>query len=739
MSTDVRTFKREIAGRELVIETGKLAKQAHGSCTVRYGDSVILATAVQNSSGREGMNFFPLMVDFEEKMYAAGKIKGSRFIKREGRPTEQAVLYSRIIDRSIRPLFDQSDRRDVQVVATALAYDPTVSPEILGLIGASVSLAMSPILWNGPIAACKVAKVDGEYVVNPSREQLENCDLQVLFVSSEDEAVMIETEAKEANEDDVYKAFEIGLKTNKEILGLIKEVIEAVGKEKEALPELDAAEAEAQKSVTAKVDAYLEANPLASAFGQKTKEEFKSRLDEIKGGLQEMLKDDSDVSKEDRAKAMSSFDSYLEVTFHREVMNTGIRPDGRQIDEVRHIAADTNLLPQVHGSGLFERGETQALSIVTLGGPGDEQLLDTMEENDTKLRYFHHYNFPGYSVGEAKPNRGAGRREIGHGALAEKAILPVLPAKEDFPYTIRVVSEILGSNGSSSQASACGSSLALMDAGVPILRPVAGIAMGLVVNPEDHSDYKVLTDIQGIEDSKGDMDFKVAGTSEGVTAIQLDIKLDGISLDICKDALAGAKAARLHILEVMAKAIDAPRPELNDNAPRIISIKIPVDKIREVIGAGGKVINKIIDECEVDIDIEDDGMVMITSTNQENGAKALEWVKNIITDVEAGTEYDGTVTRIMDFGAFVEVLPGKEGLVHISEMAWGRVEKVEDVLKEGDKIKVKCTEIDSQGRTNLSMKALMPKPEGYVEQPARPRPTGGRGNGRDNRSRGPRR
>ncbi len=729
--SEVKIFEHELAGRSLRVEVGRLAGQAHGACTVQYGDTVILATAVQAVNPREGIDYFPLTVDYEERLYAAGKIKGSRFIKREGRPTDEAILNSRLIDRSLRPFFRESERRDVQVVATVLSVDQENDPDVPSLLGASLALAISPIPWGGPVAAVRVGRINGEWVLNPSYEARLKSDLEVFVAGTETEVVMIEAAAQEIPEEVMTEAINFGHKHLARLFPFIKEIVAAVGQAKRADLVPVAEEAEAATKLHSKVAAYLQGK-FDALFASRGKEAYRQALAEITTGLDETLKTDNEVSKEARAQGVSLVQEYLDKAARELVLSKGIRVDGRTPDEIRSLSAAVGILPRTHGSGLFQRGETQVLSVVTLGSPSDEQTLDGMEE-DGKKRFMHHYNFPGFSVGEAKPVRSPGRREIGHGALAEKALEPVIPTdKAAFPYTIRVVSEVLSSNGSSSQASICGSSLALMDAGVPISAPVAGLAMGLITDPGDKSRYRILTDIQGIEDHSGDMDFKVAGTARGVTAIQLDIKLGGISDQIVSETLLKARAARDKILAVMAQTISAPRPEMSPYAPRITSFHIPVDKIRDVIGPGGKMINEIIDATGVTIDIEDDGLVMVTSVSAEAAQKAIDWIKNITREVKVGEVFTGKVTRLMNFGAFVEVLPKQEGLVHISELSWQRVNNIEDAVKVGDTLEVKVVEIDDMGRINLSHKQLLPKPEGYdgqsdnnFERPRRPQRSGG--------------
>jgi len=728
MSNKVKVFEQEVAGRKLRVEIGKLAGQAHGACTVQYGDTVILATVVQAENPREGTDFFPLMVDYEERMYAAGKIKGSRFIKREGRPTDEAILTARLIDRSVRPLFRDTERRDVQVMVTVLSVDHENDPDVTALLGASIALAISPISWNGPVAAVRVGRVNGEWVLNPSYDARGKSDLEVYIAGTEKEIVMIEASATEVPEEIVAEAIAFGHKHLARLIPFMQQIIKDCGQSKQAEAIPDEATTQAASQLKAKVEAYL-AGKFEPLFQVRSKEDYHRLIGEITTGLDEALKADSEVSKEARAQGLKMIEEHLDKAARSLVLDKGIRVDGRKLDEIRALSAEVGLLPRTHGSGLFQRGETQVLSIVTLGSPGAEQTLDGMEE-EGKKRFMHHYNFPGYSVGEAKPVRSAGRREIGHGALVEKALLPVIPQdKETFPYTVRVVSEVLSSNGSSSQASICGSSLALMDAGVPIKTAVAGVAMGLVTDPNNKSRYAILTDIQGIEDHSFDMDFKVAGTKTGVTAVQLDIKVGGISQEIVEQTLQQARTARTKILDVIASAIAAPRPEFSPYAPRIVSFHIPVDRIRDVIGPGGKIINEIIDATGVTIDIEDDGLVMITSVSAEASAKAVAWIKNLTREVKVGEEFEGKVTRLMNFGAFVEILPRQEGLVHISELSWNRVASVQDVVKVGDAIKVKVIEIDDLGRVNLSHRQTLPMPEGYDSAATAGPPRGDRGAG----------
>ncbi|MFH0951585.1 MAG: polyribonucleotide nucleotidyltransferase [Patescibacteria group bacterium] len=741
----MKTYEKEVGGKTLTIKTGKFAGQASGSCTVQYGDTLVLATAVLSSSVRDGIDYFPLLVDYEERLYAAGKIKGSRFIKREGRPTDEAILTSRLIDRSIRPLFDNSSRNDVQVVITVLSVDQENDPDIISLIAASTAVAMSPIPWAGPIAGIRIGHINEEWVINPTYEAREKSEFDLVVCGTAEKVVMIEAGANEASEDVIGEGIAFAQKHLGQVVDLINEVVTAEGKAKATTDkdETDEEEVKKQEILHEKVKKFTE-HKLKDILAEKNPVKREEEETKLKQELELELKNDSNVSKEERAQGLDIMQEFLDKETRRLVLDEGRRVDGRALDEIRALSSEVGLLPRTHGSGLFARGETQVLSIITLGSPGDELVLDTMEESG-KRRYMHHYNFPGFSVGEVAPLRGPGRREIGHGALAEKALIPVLPELEKFPYTIRVVSEVLSSNGSTSQASACGSSLALMDAGVPIKSPVAGIAMGLIFD-EESKKYKILTDIQGVEDHAGDMDFKVAGTKDGITAIQMDIKIHGVTLEICKEALAGAKKARLTILETMVQAIAEPRAELSQYAPRIFTHKIDPEQIRDVIGRGGETINGIIEECGgrdvTKIDIEDDGLVLVTSHNAEMGNKAIDWVKNLTKVITVGEIYEGKVTQIMtdkmsgsEIGAIVEFLPGKDGMVHISEFSNERIPNVSDLVKVGDTLKVKVVSVDQErGRIGLSVKALSETGE---RPPRAPRFNSGgssRGRGRfDNR------
>jgi polyribonucleotide nucleotidyltransferase len=694
-----------LGGRPLSIEYGKVAKQANAAVLVRYGDTVVLVTAVMASKPREGIDFFPLLVDYEERLYAVGKIPGG-FIKREGRPAESAVLAARMIDRPIRPLFPEGFRNDVQVVATVLSVEPDNDPGLAAMIGASAALHISEIPFLGPIGGVKVGRVDGQFILNPTMAQMERTDMQITVAGTKDAIMMVEAGAKEITETEALEGILFAHESIKEIVAFIEKIREEVGK-----PKVDVILFEPDPEINVAVREYASAN-LASAIKNADK---LLREEQVNQAKEEALQHFEAAMGEEYATAMKTIKEVLDNMEKEEVRRMiavdKIRPDGRGLAEIRPIACEVGVLPRTHGTGLFTRGQTQVLTVCTLGRVSEEQILDGLGEEESK-RYIHHYNFPSYSVGEVRPQRSPGRREIGHGALAERALLPVIPSEEEFPYTIRLVSEVLESNGSSSQASVCGSTLALMDAGVPIRKPVAGVAMGLL---KDGDDFAILTDIQGLEDHFGDMDFKVAGTKDGITAIQMDIKIKGIGRDILTQALAQAKAGRLFILDKMLAVIAGPRHELSPYAPRIITFEIDPDRIRDVIGPGGKMIRKIVEETGTEIDIEDDGRVFIAAVDANAGTKAQEIIKRLTSDVEIGAVYMGKVTRLMNFGAFVEVLPGKEGLVHISQLAKERVAKVEDVVNVGDEIMVKVVEIDKQGRVNLSRKAVLMGEEAAAE------------------------
>ncbi len=688
-------FETEIAGRPFIVEIGEVANLARGSAMIRYGETEILAVASTSKKPREGMDFFPLSVDYEEKQYSVGKIPGG-FIKREGRPTEKAILTSRLIDRPIRPLFPKGFRNDVQVITTVMSVDQDNAPEIAAMIGSSIALSISDIPFNGPTGAVAVGYIDGKYIINPNEAEREMSDLSLIVSGTKDAIMMVEAGANEVSEEIILAGI---LKAHEEIIKICAfqdEIIKAVGVEKK-----DYQLAVPSDELKAQVIEYTK-DRIKDAVMTKDKLERQENMDqakeEIKAHFLEIYPDlASDID--------DVLTSIVKKEIRQLILVEGIRPDNRKMDEIRPVTAKVDYLARPHGSGLFTRGETQVLSVVTLGVLGDVQMLDGLS-NDESKRYMHHYNFPSYCVGEARPSRGPGRREIGHGALAEKALLPVLPSEEDFPYAIRVVSEVLGSNGSSSQASVCGSSLSLLSAGVPLKDSVAGIAMGLIKEDEK---VAILSDIQGMEDALGDMDFKVAGTKKGITAIQMDIKVDGIDKAVLTEALEQARIGRLHILGIMNEEIEKPREDLSPYAPRIIILQIKPEKIRDVIGSGGKVINKIIDETGVKIDIEDDGKVFIASVDTESANKAKEIIENIVRELEVGEILMGTVVRIMNFGAFVSLPGDKDGLVHISKLDHSRVEKVEDVLNIGDEVKVKVMEIDGQGRINLSRKAVLPK------------------------------
>jgi len=684
----------------LEIETGLLAGQANGSVTVRYGDTIVLATAVMSKGASRITGYFPLMVDFEERYYAAGKIKGSRFIKREGRPSDDAILSGRGVDRTIRPLFDSRMRNDVQVIITVLSYDGENDPDILAITAASTALAISDIPWAGPVAAVRVGKINDEFILNPANGETTESSLDLVLSGTKSKINMIEASAKEVPEEEILKAFEFGFEAIKKITSFVEDIVKEVGKPKVA-PALLKGSPEFEE----KIKEILISEGLAEALYDKDKQVIEEKIKNIKEKAAEYIQanfaDDAEKLKEVMEQI---FEEVSDEVVHQNILEKEQRPDGRKLDEIRQITCQVGILPRTHGTGLFTRGETQALTVTTLGSPGDEQVIDTMEV-DMKKRYIHHYNFPPYSVGEVRPMRGPGRREIGHGALAEKALIPVLPSKDEFPYTILLVSEILSSNGSSSMASTCGSTLSLMDAGVPIKRPVSGIAMGIIVDPKNDEKFKVLTDIQGLEDHFGDMDFKAAGSEIGITALQMDVKLDGVTLPMLEMTLKQSKINRMEILGKILVAIPSARTEMSQYAPRIIIIKINPEKIRNVIGTGGKIINQIIDETGVQIDIEDDGSIFITSVDAESAKKAKEWIDNLTHEVKPGEIFNARITRIMNFGAFAEILPGQEGLIHISELADYRVEKVEDIVNIGDIVPVKVREIDSQGRINLSLKA----------------------------------
>lgn len=698
-----QSFTLPFGEGELVVETGTLAKQANGSVTVRIGDTVVLATATMSKEMSKIVGYFPLMVDYEERYYASGKIKGSRFIKREGRPSDDAILSGRAVDRTIRPLFNRRMRNEVQVIITTLSYDGKNDPDVAAIIAASAALTLSDIPWGGPVAAVRVGFVDGQHILNPTPEQLEAGSLDLLLSGTKDKINMIECGAKEVTEEAMVEAFAKGFAEIQKVADFLESIQKEAGKEKK-----QAALLEGSQELEAFITKQCESLGVAQALYLRPKAEMEAKMAELKERIGKAAAENFPEEKYLHEILSLVMDEYADEIVHERILQEDVRPDGRKLDEIRPITAEVGILPRTHGTGLFTRGETQALTVTTLGAPGAEMIIDTME-TDHKKRYMHFYNFPPYSVGEVRPMRGPGRREVGHGMLAEKALIPVLPSKEDFPYTILLVSEVLESNGSSSMASTCGSTLSLMDAGVPIKKMVSGIAMGVI---EDHhgKDFKVLSDIQGLEDHYGDMDFKVAGTEDGITALQMDVKIDGLTVDMLEKALAQAKEGRMFIMGKMREALSEPRQEMSPFAPRIVTIHIDPEKIREVIGPGGKVINEIIDATGATIDIEDDGSIFVTSVDGEGSAKAVAWIESIVREAKPGERFDGKVTKLMTFGAFVEYLPGKEGLVHISEIDHKRIEKVEDALKVGDAVSVVVKEIDSQGRVNLSMKALKERP-----------------------------
>jgi len=702
-----QVFSCDWLGRTLTIKTGKLALQATAAITVQYGETVILATAVEEKEAKEGGDFFPLMVDLEERLYAAGMIKGSQWIKREGRPSDEAVLSGRMIDRSIRPLFNQESRNPVQVVMTVFAVDKENDHDIVCLVAASAVLAISGIEWNGPIGGIRVGLINDNFVFNPTYKEQAESSLDLIVAGTVKKAIMIEAGANEVPEEKMEEAIKQGMKEMQPIIKLIEKMQKDLGvkiEKKEIKPiELD----EETTKASTLTEAWLNKNINGILFDKTyyTKNERKAAVKVIKEKCQEYLIEQG-VEKISAKTATYAFaEKMIEAEVTRAILDEKKRVDGRKLDEIRNLTAEVGLIPRTHGNGLFSRGETQVMSFVTLGAASLSQSLEGLEGTGDK-RYMHHYNFAAFCVGEARPARSLGRREIGHGALAEKALIPVLPSKEDFPYTIRVVSETLGSNGSSSMGATCGSTLALMDAGVPIKKPVAGIAMGLASN-KDMSKWEVLTDIQDLEDGDGGMDFKITGTKDGITAIQLDTKTDGLNEEIINKALVGGKKARLQILEVIAGAIAEPRKELSQYAPKITSFHINPEKIREVIGQGGKVINQIIAACDVSIDIEDDGLVMVCGVDPEKTEQAIKWVKDIARDFEAGEVFTGKVVRMLDFGVFVELLPGRDGMVHVSELAPYRIGNPSQFVKEGDAVTVKIKEIDEKGRVNLTMKGLV--------------------------------
>ncbi len=689
-----KIFKTTFCGRELSIETGKTCELSNGSCWVRYGDTVVMANVTASEKPREGVDFFPLSVDYEERLYSVGRIPGS-FMKREGKPSEKAILTSRCVDRPIRPLFPKDMRNDVAVVMTVMAVDQDCLPEICGMIGTSVAIAISDIPWNGPIGGCSVGLIDGEIILMPNKEQRAKSDLNLTVAATAEKIVMIEAGANEVPDDLMLECICKAHEEIKKLVAFISDIQKEIGK-----PKFEFESMEVDHELFDAIAAFARKD-VEFALDTNDKNIREARLSPIKNAIHEKF----DAENEERIPMIDECIYKLQKTIVREWLYQGKRVDGRKIDEIRPLAAEVGLLPRVHGSGLFTRGQTQVLTIATLGPVSDAQRIDGLDENEETKRYMHQYNFPSYSVGETKPSRGPGRREIGHGALAERALLPVIPSVEEFPYAYRLVSEVLSSNGSTSQGSICGSTLALMDAGVPIKAPVAGISCGLITKP-DSDEFMTMVDIQGLEDFFGDMDFKVGGTHKGITAIQVDIKVDGLTPAIIKEAFEKTRKARLYILdEIMLKAIPAPRSTVSAYAPKMLQTRVPVDKIREVIGSGGKVIQKISAECDVKIDINEDGSVFVSGLDLAGAQKAIQIVDTIANGPEIGAIYKGKVTGIQAFGAFVEIVPGKEGLVHISKLDKNRVEKTEDVVSLGDEIVVKVMEIDDvKGKISLSRK-----------------------------------
>ena len=694
MAEEKQVFSIDVAGRTFSVEVGELAKQANGAALIHYGDTTVLSTATGSKEPKD-LPFFPLTVNYEERLYAVGKIPGG-FIKREGRPSDKAVLASRLIDRPIRPMFPDGFRNDVQVISSVMSVDQDCSSEFAAMIGSSISLGISNIPFAGPIAGVNVGRVDGEFVINPTIEQQEKSDITLTVAGTKDAVNMVEAGAEEVPEADMLEAIMFGHKEIKRLVEFQEEIISAVGREKMEVQLFDL-----DQELKAEVDEKA-TDAIVSAIKTEEKKAREAAIDEVKTEIIASY-EEKEADEETLKKVGDILEDMVKTEVRKLITKDKVRPDGRGVDEIRSLSSRIGLLPRTHGSGLFTRGQTQALSVCTLGALGDVQILDGLDLEESK-RFMHHYNFPKFSVGETGPIRGPGRREIGHGALGERALEQVIPSENDFPYTIRLVSEVLESNGSTSQASICASTLAMMDAGVPIKAPVAGIAMGLVKSGDD---YTILTDIQGMEDALGDMDFKVAGTAKGVTALQMDIKIDGLSREILEEALEQAKKGRMEILGHMLDTIPETRTELSRYAPKIMTMKINPDKIRDVIGPSGKQINQIIEDTGVKIDIEQDGTVFISSTDADMNVTAQKIIEDIVREVEVGEIYDGEVKRIEKFGAFVELFKGKDGLVHISELAEERIGKVEDVVSIGDTLRVKVKEIDNQGRVNLSRKAIL--------------------------------
>ncbi len=691
-----KKFKTEIGKRELIIETGKLAEQANSSVLVKYGDTVVLVTCVMTDKPREGVDYLPLTVDYEEKLYAAGKIKGSRFIKREGRPTEKAIVSGRVIDRALRPLFNSKIRNDIQVVITVLSFDGENDPVIPGLIGASTALSISDIPWNGPVGGVSIGRNEKDWIINPVNGNIENSVLNLIVTGTKDRVNMIEGGAKEVSEKIVVEALELAKKQIENLIDFQENIIKEFKPEKLKLEIL-----EPDSKLVKEVEKFID-NKLEGAIYRSVKAERMEEVNKLKEELGLFILEKYEKDEEKVKEAFHVFEEKINEIVHKNIFEKEKRPDGRKLDEFREIHCEIGLLPRTHGSGLFSRGSTQALSVVTLGPPGAEQTFDEMEL-EGKKRFMHHYNFPPFSVGETGPMRGPGRRDIGHGALAERALTPLIPDKEVFPYTIRVVSEILSSNGSSSMASVCGSILALLDAGVPIKGNAAGIAMGLML--DDGKKYKILTDIQGPEDYHGDMDLKVAGTRSGITALQMDVKVEGLTIKILEETLIQAKKAREAILDKMEAVIKTPRPDLSPYAPRVYILKINPNRIGDVIGPGGKMINKIIDETGATIDIEDDGTVFVTSKQADGAEKAITWIKSLTRELKVGEIFQGKVAKVTDFGAFIELVPGQEGLLHVSELAprGKKIGNIEDTIHRGDTVTVRIKNIDELGRINLSL------------------------------------
>jgi polyribonucleotide nucleotidyltransferase len=721
---NVQKFTMDYNGKTITFETGKLAGQANTSVTVQIGDTIVMATATMSKKARDGVDFFPLMVDYEERYYAAGRIKGPRYAKREGRPPDDAILISRMIDRGLRPRFPGKLRNEVQVICYPLSFDSVNKPDIIAMLAGACALHLSDIPFEGPVVATRIGRIDGEFIINPTVEEIVQSDLQLVVQGNGERISMMDCYAKEIPDDDLVPAFEMALKAMAPIADFVDKMRAEIGLPKASTEDLiwedsfadeDGAMVEEFKQMMLpKLDKYLFNKPKGS------KDERKEILKNLKNEIIQEVKprfvteerDENDAEKYLDEIISKFFYDFIEEQVSKAILDRDQRVDGRRLDQIRDLSAEVGLLPRTHGTGLFNRGETQVLSITTLGAPGDELSMENMEDEGTK-KYFHHYNFPPYSVGEVKPLRGAGRREIGHGALAEKALRPVLPSDDDFPYTIRMVSEVMSSNGSSSMASTCSSTLALMDAGIPISKPVAGIAMGLAY---DGNNWKVLTDLQDLEDGPGGMDFKITSTNDGITAVQMDCKSQGLTMDIIRTAITQARPAINEILNLIINTIPTPRPELSEYAPRIVSIMIDPEKIGDVIGPGGKIVREIQDVCEVQVDIEDDGKVLITSTNKENAERAQQMVTNIVRTVEVGEIFeDAEVVKIIEIGAFVKLTPSTDGMLRISEIDYEHVDRITDRVKVGDKIKVKVIRID-RGKVEVSMKALLPPPPGYEER-----------------------